>query len=104
MRGSPATSPGSSWPSRARLVARCGSSCPGSATRTVMTLDPEVSYWAEMAEAFASGHAIQAGAELPGDPVGAVVARPGDAVAFAFRKLDIPFFNRVVGFGVARTA
>jgi GNAT superfamily N-acetyltransferase len=67
-----------------------------------MALDPEVSYWAEMAEALASGEVLQAAAELPDDPIGAIVDRPGGAVAFALRKLDIPFFNRMVGFGVAR--
>jgi GNAT superfamily N-acetyltransferase len=69
-----------------------------------MSLDPEVAYWAEMSEALASGDVVQAAAELPGDPLGAVVGHPGDAVAFTFTKLDIWFFNRVLGFGVARPA
>jgi len=69
-----------------------------------MPLDPEVAYWAEMSEALAAADLCRAAADLPDDPVGALVARPGDGVAFAFRKLDIPFFNRAIGVGVARPA
>jgi hypothetical protein len=69
-----------------------------------MPLDPEVAYWAEMSEALAFADIYRAAAALPGDPVGAITARPGDGVAFAFTKLDISFFNRVIGIGVARPA
>jgi hypothetical protein len=69
-----------------------------------MPLDPELAYWAEMSEALAWADIYRAAAALPGDPVGAITARPGDGVAFAFRKLDIPFFNRTIGIGVARPA
>ena len=69
-----------------------------------MQLDPEVAYWAEMSEALAWADIYQAAAALPGDPVGAITARPGDGVAFAFTGLDIGFFNRVIGIGVARPA
>jgi hypothetical protein len=69
-----------------------------------MTLDPDVAHWAEMSEALASGDVIQAAAEMPDDPLGAIVGRPGGAVSFAFRNLDIWFFNRVIGMGVARPA
>ena len=69
-----------------------------------MQLDPEVAYWAEMSEALAWADIYQSAAALPGDPVGAITARPGDGVAFAFTGLDIGFFNRVIGVGVARPA
>ena len=69
-----------------------------------MQLDPEVAYWAEMSEALAWADIYQSAAALPGDPVGAITARPGDGVAFAFTGLDIGFFNRAIGIGVARPA
>jgi hypothetical protein len=62
-----------------------------------MQLDPEVAYWAEMSEALAFADIHHAAAALPGDPVGAITARPGGGVAFAFTRLDIGFFNRVIG-------
>src|SRR6478672_7696201 len=69
-----------------------------------MSLDPEVVYWAEMGEARAFADAFDAAAGLGDDPVGAITAAPGGGVAFAFTKLDVPFFNRVIGVGVARPA
>ena len=69
-----------------------------------MQLDPEVAYWAEMSEALAWADIYQGAAALPGDPVGAITTRPGDGVAFAFTGLDIWFFNRAIGVGVARRA
>ncbi len=69
-----------------------------------MSLDPDVAYWAEMGEARAFGDAFDAAAERADDSVGAITATPGGGVAFAFTKLDIPFFNRVIGVGVARPA
>jgi hypothetical protein len=69
-----------------------------------MPLDPDVAYWSEMGEALAFRDIYEAAAALPGDPVGPITARPGGGVAFAFTRLDIGFFNRVIGVGVARPA
>jgi GNAT superfamily N-acetyltransferase len=69
-----------------------------------MPPDPEVLYWSEMGEALAFRDTYQAAAQLPDDAVGAITSRPGGGVAFAFTKLDIPFFNRAIGIGVARPA
>ena len=69
-----------------------------------MPPDPEVLYWSEMGEALAFRDTFQAAAELADDAVGAITSRPGGGVAFAFTKLDIPFFNRAIGVGVARPA
>src|SRR5262245_3788472 len=69
-----------------------------------MPLDPEVLYWAEMSEAHAFRDTFVAAAALADDGVGPRIDTPGNAVAFAFTKLDIPFFNRVIGVGVARPA
>ena len=38
------------------------------------------------------------------DPAGTTVATPGGGVAFALAAVDIGFFNRVIGIGVARPA
>jgi GNAT superfamily N-acetyltransferase len=69
-----------------------------------MPADPEVLYWLEMGEALAFHDTLSASATLADDAVGAITARPGGGVAFAFTKLDIPFFNRTIGLGVARPA
>src|SRR5262245_30877257 len=69
-----------------------------------MTLDPEVSYWAEMGEALGFADIFRATAALPVDPLGAIVSKPGGGVAFAFTKIEIPLFNRAIGIGVARPA
>jgi hypothetical protein len=69
-----------------------------------MSLDPDVAWWAEMAEARAAGELVAAVAQLPDDPVGALVATPGGGVAFAYKSVSMPFFNRVIGVGVARPA
>jgi len=69
-----------------------------------MGLDPDVLYWSEMGEALAFRDTFAAAAELPDDLVGPITSRPGGGVAFAFTKLDIPFFNRAIGVGVARRA
>ena len=69
-----------------------------------MTADPEVLYWSEMGEALAFRDTFEAAAAMADDAVGPITSRPGGAVAFAFTKLDIPFFNRVIGVGVARAA
>jgi hypothetical protein len=69
-----------------------------------MPLDPDVAYWTEMSEALAFRDIYEAAASLTDDSVGAINARPGDAVALAFTSLDIGFFNRVIGLGIARPA
>ena len=69
-----------------------------------MPPDPEVLYWSEMGEALAFHDTFAASATLPDDAVGAITARPGGGVALAFTKLDIGFFNRTIGLGVARPA
>ncbi len=69
-----------------------------------MTLDPDVAYWSEMAEARAIADLFAAAAEQPGNPTAAACAAPGDGAAFALGAVDIAFFNRVVGVGVARRA
>jgi len=69
-----------------------------------MTADPEVLYWSEMGEALAFRDTFEAAAAMADDAVGPITSRPGGGVAFAFTKLDIPFFNRVIGVGVARAA
>jgi hypothetical protein len=69
-----------------------------------MTADPEVLYWSELGEALAFRDTFEAAAAIPDDAVGPITSRPGGGVAFAFTKLDIPFFNRVIGVGTARPA
>ncbi len=68
-----------------------------------MALDPDLAYWSELAEARAMGDLYQAAAERS-DPAGTTVATPGGGVAFALTAVDIGFFNRVIGIGVARPA
>jgi GNAT superfamily N-acetyltransferase len=70
----------------------------------VMTLDPDVAYWCEMAEAYAWGDLFTAAAEQPGNPTRAHVETPGDGVAFALQIVDIFLSNRVLGLGIARPA
>jgi hypothetical protein len=70
----------------------------------MMPPDPEVLYWSEMGEALAFRDTFAASAELADDAVGPVTSRPGGGVAFAFTRLDIGFFNRAIGIGVARPA
>lgn len=69
-----------------------------------MTLDPDLAYWCEMAEAHACRDLFVAAASAPDDPVRAATASPGGAVAFALGAFDIGFFNRTIGVGVARSA
>ena len=69
-----------------------------------MVLDPDVVYWSEMAEARVGAELFDAAARQPGNPTGATTASPGDGVAFALGVVDIGFFNRVIGVGVARRA
>ena len=69
-----------------------------------MTLDPDIAYWCEMAEAYAWGDMFTATAEQRGNPVGAHVETPGDGVAFTLTAADIFLCNRVLGMGVARRA
>jgi len=69
-----------------------------------MALDPEVHYWSEMGEALAFRDIYEFAAKLPDDAVGPITSRPGGGVAFALTKLDIGFFNRTIGVGVARPA
>ena len=57
-----------------------------------------------MGEALAFLDTFAASAARADDAVGAVTSRPGGGVAFAFTKIDIPFFNRAIGIGVARPA
>ena len=69
-----------------------------------MALDPDVLYWSEMGEALAFRDIYELAAKRPDDAVGPITSRPGGGVAFAFTKLDIGFFNRTIGVGVARPA
>jgi hypothetical protein len=68
-----------------------------------MPLDPQVSYWSEMGEAHAWRDAFESAGRAD-DPLDPTTGAPGGGVAFAFRGIDIPFFNRVIGVGVARPA
>jgi hypothetical protein len=69
-----------------------------------MPPDPEILHWSEMGEALAFLDTFAAAAARADDAVGAITSRPGGGVAFAFMNLDIPFFNRAIGIGVARPA
>jgi len=69
-----------------------------------MALDPDIAYWCEMAEAYAWGDIFAATAEQPGNPMGAHVETPGDAVVFALTAFDTFLCNRVLGMGVTRRA
>jgi hypothetical protein len=77
---------------------------PGVEHEDDMQPDPEVLYWSEMGEALAFRDTYAAAAALSEDAVGAISSRPGGGVAFAFTRLDIGFFNRAIGVGVARPA
>jgi GNAT superfamily N-acetyltransferase len=65
----------------------------------------DLHYWCEMAEASASRELIVAVQESGGDTtLGAEWAEIGGAVAFGLRHVPHPFFNRVIGLGIARPA
>src|SRR5215217_6385245 len=64
----------------------------------------DVPYWCEMAEAIAWREMIAALQERGETSLGAEWAEVGGAVAFGLRGLDTPFFNRIVGLGMARPA
>ena len=63
-----------------------------------------IPYWCEMAEAIAWREMIAAVQESGDTTLGADWAEVGGAVAFGLRGIDVAFFNRVVGLGVARPA
>jgi hypothetical protein len=70
-----------------------------------MPLDPDVAYWAEMAEVRATADVYLAAAA--GEPDGThdwQVLRVGGGVAVALRSVDIGFFNRVMGLGIEHPA
>jgi GNAT superfamily N-acetyltransferase len=68
-------------------------------------LDPDVAYWLEMAEVIATSDFVVAAIEgMPGNPLGLAVRDVGGGAAVALGAMENPFFNRVIGLGIAREA
>ena len=64
----------------------------------------DVHFWCEMAEAVAIRDMVVAVQESGDTTLGAEWTEVGGSVAFGLRHVDDPFFNRVIGLGIARPA
>jgi hypothetical protein len=67
-----------------------------------VSIDPDLGYWLEMAEARATRDYLEGAREHDDHDLGVQLSEFGGAVAVALTGLDNAFFNRVIGLGIAQ--